>query len=78
MGSHIRAVVLKFNSRLALKSVQRNDLHNNAEPLGPEQSPPNHACYGIYFPAHSAFLSSIEVNSTWIFFWISKRLISFA
>ena len=23
-------------------------------------------------------LSSIEVNSTWIFFWISKRLISFA
>ena len=26
---------------------------------------------------YSALLSSIEVNTTWIFFWISKRLISF-
>ena len=44
----VRAVVLKFNSQ----SVHEiNDLHNNAEPMGPEQSPTNHTCYGIYFPA---------------------------
>ena len=30
------------------------------------------------FSEYSALLSSIEVNSTWIFFWISKGLISFA
>ena len=30
------------------------------------------------FSGYSALLSSIEVNTTWIFFWISKRLISFA
>ena len=30
------------------------------------------------FSSYSALLSSIEVNSTWIFFRISKRLISFA
>ena len=29
-----------------------NDLHNSAAPLGPEQSPTNHTCYGIYFPAY--------------------------
>ena len=51
----VPAVVSKFNSRLALKSVHNlniNDLHNSAEPLGPEQSPTNHTCYGIYFPAN--------------------------
>ena len=51
----VRAVVSIFNSRLALKSVHNlniNDLQNSAEPLGPEQSPTNHTCYGIYFPAH--------------------------
>ena len=50
----VRTVVSKFNSRLALKSVHNlniNDLHNSAEPLGPEQSPTNQTCYGIYFPA---------------------------
>ena len=47
--------------------------------MGPEQSPTNHMCYGIYiFSGYTALLSSIEVNSTWIFFWISKGLISFA
>ena len=46
--------------------------------MGPEQSPTNHTCYGIYFPAILRCYQSIEVNSTWIFFWISKRLISFA
>ena len=30
------------------------------------------------FSDYSALLSSIEVNTTWIFFWISKRLNSFA
>ena len=51
----VRAVVSKFDSRFALKSVHNlniNDLHNSAEPLGPEQSPANHACYGIYFSAN--------------------------
>ena len=46
----VHAVVSKFNSRLALKSV--HDLHKSAEPLGQEQSPPNHPCYGVYFPAN--------------------------
>ena len=35
-------------------------------------------CATYLFSGYSALLSSIEVNSTWIFFWISKRLISFA
>ena len=30
------------------------------------------------FSGYSALLSFTEVNSTWIFFWISKGLISFA
>ena len=54
----VHAVDLKFNSHLALKSIHEittylniNNLHNNAEPMGPEQSPTNHTCYGIYFPA---------------------------
>ena len=52
----VHAAVLKFNSRLALKSIHEittyiNNLHNNAEPMGPEQSPTDHTCYGIYFPA---------------------------
>ena len=32
----------------------------------------------VLFSGYSALLSSIEVNTTWIFFWISKRLIYFA
>ena len=32
----------------------------------------------VLFSGYSALLSSIEVNSTWIFFWISKHLIPFA
>ena len=53
----VRGAVLIFNSRLALNSrslnhnLNINDLHNSAEPLGPEQNPTNHPCYGIYFPA---------------------------
>ena len=79
----VRAVVSKFNSWLALKFVHEialniNDLHYSAELLDPEQSPANHTCYGIYFPANLRCYRSIEVNSTWIFFWISKCLISFA
>ena len=31
------------------RSVNINDLHNSAEPLGPEQSPTNHPWHGIYF-----------------------------
>ena len=54
----VRSVVSIFNSWLALKSVHEitpfkniNDLHNSAQPLGPEQSPTNHPCYGVHFPA---------------------------
>ena len=72
----VRAVILKFNGRLALS---HNFLHNNTEPLGPEQSPTNHIYVLRYlFSSYSALLSSIEVNSTWIFIRISKRFISFA
>ena len=51
------AVVSKFNSGLALKFVHEitlniNDVHYSTELLGPEQSPANHTCYGIYFPAN--------------------------
>ena len=40
----VHAVVLKFNSCLALNSIHEiiNNLHNNAEPMGPEQSETNH------------------------------------
>ena len=53
----VGAVVLIFNSRLALNFVSLNHnlninhLHISAESPGPEQSPPNHLCYGNYFPA---------------------------
>ena len=75
----VRAVVSKVISRLALKSFYNlniNDLHNSAEPLGPEQSPTNHTCSGVYF---ADILRCYRPSKlTWIFFWISKRLISFA
>ena len=32
----------------------------------------------VCIAGYSALLSSIEVNTTWIFFWFSKRLVSVA
>ena len=53
----IRAVFLIINSRpdshwisFMKSQLKHYDLRNSAEPLGPEQSPTNHLCYGIYFP----------------------------
>ena len=46
----VRAVSAPIEVRSQLKNI--SDLYNSAEPLGPEQSPTNHTCYGFYFPAN--------------------------
>ena len=72
----IRAVFLIINSRpdshwisFMKSQLKHYDLRNSAEPLGPEQSPTNHLCCSIYFPAILRCYRPLK---------LTQRLISFA
>ena len=80
----VRAVVLKFNSRLALKPVHEITTWTLTTCRTIMQNPwvqnkvQQIIRATVFIFRLFCVVSSIEVNSTWIFFWISKRLISLA